>query len=206
VARGRDPETVTTAVFAITAIVLYLLPLGVLRQGYWFDRYLLPVLPLAMILAWTSSNASPQRAHGALGALLLVPYGLFAVAATHDYLSWSRARWQAVEVLLSEPGVSLEDVDAGGGREVKGWHLGHRVTRCDGDRGRETTAAPSWGDFSCLTRTGDERHVVSLSMKDGYRVTHEYVFSRWLPFRAQPFYVLRRQDTKPSDDRAAGDG
>jgi hypothetical protein len=43
-------------------------------------------------------------------------------------------------------------------------------------------------------------------MKDGYRVTHEYVFSRWLPFRAQPFYVLRRQDTKPSDDRAAGDG
>ena len=146
VARGRDPETVTTAVFAITAIVLYLLPLGVLRQGYWFDRYLLPVLPLAMILAWTSSNASPQRAHGALGALLIVPYGLFAVAATHDYLSWSRARWQAVEVLLSEPGVSLEDVDAGGGREVKGWHLGHRVTRCDGDRGRETTAAPSWGD------------------------------------------------------------
>ena len=179
----------------------------VFRELHRFDHWAEAVGQLAgpsqAVLALARAG---QRAHGALGALLLVPYGLFAVAATHDYLSWSRARWQAVEVLLSEPGVSLEDVDAGGGREVKGWHLGHRVTRCDGDRGRETTAAPSWGDFSCLTRTGDERHVVSLSMKDGYRVTHEYVFSRWLPFRAQPFYVLRRQDTKPSDDRAAGDG
>lgn len=194
--RTRD-ERVAIAVFAITAIALYLVPLGAMRPGYWFDRYLLPVLPLAMLLVSMGPGAGskPGSARGRawLGAMLLVSSGLFTVVATHDYLSWNRARWKAVEAVLAQPGISPRDVDAGGGREVRGWYLGHRVAQChDGRPDNAGGAERSWRDFSCLSSAGHERYVISLRARDGYRVAGEYVFNRWLPFRAQRFYMLQR--------------
>jgi hypothetical protein len=52
---------------------------------------------------------------------MMFAYGGFTVAATHDYLSWNRVRWQALHHLMQEDQISLSHI--GGGFEFNGWYL-----------------------------------------------------------------------------------
>src|SRR5216684_2548164 len=47
--------------------------------------------------------------------------GVFSVAGTHDYLSWNRVRWQALNNLMQEQHVSPKQMD--GGVEFNAWYL-----------------------------------------------------------------------------------
>ena len=184
--------------FAVALTVLYALPISVLRPEHWFDRYLLPLMPPAMVLLAVASGgdrAQGSRWRAPIAAVLVASYGLFSILATHDYLVWHRARWQAVEAVRAGEGVSPRRIDAGGGREFRGWHLGHRVSGCNaGLRGGAEAEARSWADFTCLRRTGDEPYVVSLAVREGYDVVREHRLGTWLPMQARRFYLLRRHE------------
>ncbi|HEX7478917.1 MAG TPA: glycosyltransferase family 39 protein [Polyangiales bacterium] len=80
-----------------------------------FDRYLLPLLPLILLLAL---DVLPEPVVASRWALLLLALGgLWAVAGTREYLSWNDARWAAVRA-LSAQGIPDDQVD--GGYEVNG--------------------------------------------------------------------------------------
>jgi hypothetical protein len=75
-----------------------------------FDRYLLPVLPIAALLALDAVPA--QVARSPLLFAGLAAFWLFAMAGTREYLAWNGARAAAVKALI-EGGVDFEDIDAG---------------------------------------------------------------------------------------------
>jgi hypothetical protein len=80
-----------------------------------FDRYLLPVLPVVLLLGVDAAPPGLTRSPVALACVILT--GLFSVALTHEYLSWNDARQRAVQALLVH-GIASTDID--GGFEVNG--------------------------------------------------------------------------------------
>ena len=196
---ARRPSTCSSAAAAalLTAVVaaLYILPIATLQAGYWFDRYLLPVLPLLMVLISIGANRSMVSRSIAVGpvvgAALLAFYGVVAVSMTHDYLAWNRTRWQALELLLQETGSPREYVD--GGFEFNGWFFGSSIEECNPQRARARhTSDRSWGDFTCIWDRRSAQYFVSPVVGAGNRVEQSHSFTRWFPPGKQQLYVLRR--------------
>lgn len=92
------------------AYLLLLLPRGVL--GFSFDRYLLPLLPIALILLL---RLYEERVHLDLpwfSKALVLLFALYAVAGTHDAFSKYRA-WAAAVDELRAAGVPDTAIDGG---------------------------------------------------------------------------------------------
>jgi uncharacterized membrane protein YesL len=72
-------------IFIISAGLIYFLPLGI---GGFFDRYLIFLVPLSLMLISISTikrsnvQMSPRLVY--LGSFILLLWGLFTVGATHD--------------------------------------------------------------------------------------------------------------------------
>jgi hypothetical protein len=117
--RGKIPGElpVVLQIFSIFAIV-YTGTLFFQSSLLTFDRYLLPLIPLALIavLLWTQklSGVSPT----AVNWCLMTIFALFGVAISHDYYAALQARltaFQRVEAL----GVAAKHIC--GGLELDGW-------------------------------------------------------------------------------------
>ena len=90
--RSSQSATYTFRLGALLFVFGYLLYL--LSDYYQFDRYMLPLMPFAILLARSEQRVSRLRLWGAV--LIYIPVVYFSVAGTHDYLDWNRARWQAL--------------------------------------------------------------------------------------------------------------
>jgi len=108
----------------VSAYAASLLLVGFSLHMPLFDRYLFLFVPAILVLVVTKETRSgymPERRwRGALSLMLVLVYATVAVAATHDYLAWNRARWMATRTLM-EAGVSPHQID--GGYEFNGWYL-----------------------------------------------------------------------------------
>ena len=146
--------------------------------GY-FDRYLLPLVPVALLVAVSILNSTRGTERPAsptvfrTGLALALGFGLFGVAATHDYFAWNRARWLALDDLTQAAGILPESID--GGYEFNGLY-------------RYDPAKPWWW-------AGDEEYVVSFGPMPGYCETASYPFRRWAPGGDASISVLRRCGT-----------
>ncbi len=106
------------AIFCWSMIVVYA---GFLMlELYFLDRYYLILVPLLLMVllqdqAWNFNKITTVIA---ISALLLL--AAFSITATHDYLSWNRARWQALDYLTEEKNIPPNRID--GGFEFNGWH------------------------------------------------------------------------------------
>lgn len=128
---------------------------------YLIDRYLLPFVPFLMIFMAIVAGRFTK-----FGWVLLGAYALFSVIATHDYLSWNRARWQVAEQ-LSAQGVKPEQMD--GGFEFNGWHkTGSVVTQ------REYGLKSWW-----FVR--DNEWMISFGPVWGYDSLFAVPYRRWMP-------------------------
>lgn len=109
--RAATPEDRAPALLAAT-LAIYCAPL--VLTGF-YDRYLLPALPWTFGLIAASAMRDTRRVqprHAVAWALVAV-IAIFAVAGTRDYLAWNRARWQAIDYLLTEVGVPPLQIDGG---------------------------------------------------------------------------------------------
>jgi hypothetical protein len=181
--------------FGLGVTGLYLLPIAALPENYWFDRYLIAVLPpLMMVIALGASIQGaprPPRAAALALAATLVILGIGSAMSTHDYLAWNRLRWDAFASLLREPGVRPEAVY--GGFEINGWLFGHRLDTCAPSHRRDAHAGDrSWGDFACLQSSGATTYLLGRVRQPGYRVHAEYELRRLLPLGKHSLFVLRR--------------
>ena len=89
-----------------------------------YDRYLLLVLPCAIVLAFLQAHQpragvpTPQRA---VAWAVLAVITLFGMLAVRDSLAWQRARWQVIDAVL---GVGVDPETIEGGYEFDGWTRG----------------------------------------------------------------------------------
>jgi 4-amino-4-deoxy-L-arabinose transferase-like glycosyltransferase len=183
--RERDPETNHRrchAVFLITTGVTYFGPIGLPYQ-LMLDRYVLPVLPLFMVMALLDPGVERRRPPAlALVASLLLALGFasYTIATTHDYFVWQRAAWATFADLTETKKIAPEDIDGG-------FEFNNQI--------------PNWRDISTtsvnsqLVENADKRqYSVSYSELPGRRVIERRRCKVWLPYSPHEIFVLRRID------------
>jgi hypothetical protein len=164
---------------------LLLSALGSLLQAhYYFDRYLLVLVPLAAAALAASPRGLGTGPAFAVPALLL---GVWGVAGTHDYMQWNRARWDLLQGLEAR-GVDARRID--GGMEYNGDRLaavlGTAPTDADARRGQPASRKSWWWVV-------DDEFVIAFSDLEGYSITEEREWTRWLPPGQGRVLLLQRK-------------
>ncbi|MGH2615601.1 MAG: hypothetical protein ACRDJC_10210 [Thermomicrobiales bacterium] len=148
------------------------------------DRYLLPLVPLAIALAlWGLRGV---RIALPLGWIFAAALAVFAIAGTRDYLVFMRAIWAMGEEAVAA-GVPLERLDAGSGWD--GYHL-YEYGLENGIRSRTTKGGPWWVYF--YAPATDSAYVVSGKPLPRHLVVARRPYSSWLQTRPTNVYLLRR--------------
>lgn len=186
-------------VFNLSFVSLYLLAIAALNKKYWFDRYLILLIPMLMLLIVGSNIKFPNKKLNQgifpIAAAIFLLYGAFTVSATHDYLAVNRVRWQSLNYLMNELRVLPEQID--GGFEFSGLYFGNRLETCNHQYQTSKPTDLSWGSFTCLWREGRGngevyQYMIGLLPNPKYRIEKQYSCRKWLPWREQKLYVLRR--------------
>lgn len=141
----------------------------------FFDRYSLPLMVGVALLVL------PTRWKGRLpftfaGVLLLAVFACFSVAATHDYLSWNRARHAAYH-RLRERGIPPGRID--GGFEINAWLRAGPFNPVD-KRGK------SWWPVN------RDDYALAFGPIEGFTPEGGVAFPTWLPPGRDSLYILRR--------------
>jgi hypothetical protein len=163
--RRREP------VPAFLALVTALLFLGtLLHTRYYFDRYLLIVVPFAIAAVSASAEVRPSRT--SLGLAVVLAW--YAIAGTHDYLAWNRARYAGLAA-LTDAGVSPRAID--GGMEFNAWHLAAELGTWPSDAQAHRGQAPTTKSWWWVV---DDRFVASFRPLPGYAGQRSLPYRRWL--------------------------
>ncbi|MEM5330010.1 hypothetical protein VSR34_25915 [Paraburkholderia sp. JHI2823] len=182
--RKRQFDTsMTVRAFLLFNALIYLAPLFL--AGY-FDRYLLvPTFALLALftIEWqTSASAQhtgkarpPARGFAAAAVFVLLLTSAYAVAGTHDYMSWNRARWTLLDALLSQ-GVKPAQID--GGEEFNG-------TYTYDPKYVDTPSKSFWWVI-------DDEYIVQFGEEDGYHTIASVDVHGWLPNFRTKLLALRR--------------
>lgn len=161
---------------------IYFLPLGL---SFFFDRYLLLFLPLLMsIILCFLGDISKFRIGNKTIILSLITifiFGGFTIASTHDYLSWNRIRWEAINNLMLEKEISPKHID--GGFEFNGWYLYNPEQNIY--HKRKSKEVWWWVE--------QDDYVISFSPIEGYDVSKQYLLKNWLPFKTDRILVSKKQ-------------
>ena len=162
--------------FLFWVIILNFIPIIII--GY-YDRYLVffPVLVFALLLRQFPLDGVKRRAL-ILGPVIFVVlvFLLFSLGATHDYMSWNRARWQALDFLTEDMGIPPNKID--GGFEFNGWHLY--------DPGYIESPEKSYWWIE------DDDYAVTFGPMIGYDEVRRFPFKRWIPFETAFIHVMKK--------------
>ena len=160
---------------------IYFLPLGL---SFFFDRYLLLLLPLSMVMVLQCLNNIKRFQLNLktkfFTVLTISSIGLFTVAATHDYLSWNRVRWQALENLMQQQ-ITPDRID--GGFEFNGWYLY--------DPNYQIYQKIKNNDVWWWSEKND--YIIAFSPIEGYTAIEQYPLQNWLPFPSDRILVLHKK-------------
>lgn len=175
----RSPEDARRSSFSVLVLLAALLHMAPMAGAGFLDRYMIILVPLALTAVLQAARArdatlGPLQLRVGLAVAFLL--GALSVAGTHDYLSWNRARWAALEHLTEDVGVRPTDVD--GGFEFNGYYLYDEKYRVRSD--------VSWWWVQ------DDAYVVAFGPIGGYEAAWTYSFRRWLPPGEGRVLVLRK--------------
>jgi 4-amino-4-deoxy-L-arabinose transferase-like glycosyltransferase len=180
--QGKDTHKSLLLLMLLSLAFLYFIPIGI--AGI-FDRYVVFLLPFSMSLNLVAGglpeSVKVERAHGVLTVALLMAYCSFSVGATHDYLAWNRSRWQALDYLTGQCGVSPKRID--GGFEFNGWHGYTPSFPSTGGSGKENK---SWWWVE------DDEYMISFGAVPGYEEMKRYTYQKWIPYCRDNMFILHR--------------
>jgi hypothetical protein len=158
--------------------------------GLAYDHYLLPWLPLFLILLTRALCRPGVEPKWRFGWAALVVFAAYGVGATHDYWAASRARVRAAEI-LEAAGVSRRHID--GGFDWNGWTQlmdeGY-ICRSDARPPSGGSACPQTPDewFRSVTPIVDPQYFLAFSPVPGL-VSSRFApvsYCAWMPpFRRQ---------------------
>lgn len=172
-------------------LLVYSYVLLILYSGFlfisisFFDRYLMISLILILIILIASYGDTLTKERNYIKKIfacmffLLIAY--FSIAATHDYISWNRARWKAINYLLNEKNVSPSLID--GGFEFNGYYK-------TGQR-RATDDKKSWWFVD------NDDYVISFGKLINYTSVKTYTFPYLLLGSNNKIEILKRDSISP---------
>lgn len=148
------------------------------------DRYLLPLLPIAIaLLLWALRDI---RLVMPVAWVLTVLLGAFSVAAARDFFAFQEATWSMAEQAV-DMGIPLTKLD--GGASWDGYFL--YDYSIENGIATQTVRGPWWTDlFGPAT---DSTYVVSTRPLPGYDVVREMAYSSWLEEEDLQVLLLREQ-------------
>jgi len=161
--------------------LFYIVPVAILNSiGEAYDRYVLFLVPLGITtIIIFATDVGPSKTWSsaiALAVVSLALYGSFSVAGTHDYLSWNRARWQALNDLMTERRLPASQID--GGYEFNGWSL----------RDSEYRTTPQ----EKLSSVDRDDFLVAFGPVQGFTEIRRYPYRRWIAPAQGNILVLQR--------------
>jgi hypothetical protein len=162
--------------FLFTAALLYIF---LLVNVYMFDRYVLVFVPMGLMmlfLVFPSQLVSMPRRVYAWCFALLMPFIIYDVTATHDYMAWNRAKWKALDVMTGIHRVSPLEMD--GGYEFNGIH--------NYDVGYVSEPGKSWWWVA------DDKYVTGMGPLAGYHVFHKEPYYSWTRLEEKNVFILER--------------
>lgn len=170
--RGQTDDAPGYYLSAIIAIMLY--AAIVMINFTYFDRYLLPLLPVIILLIMPRNTAEMRLkvSYRLLFYIFFIGYASFGILGTRHYLQWNRMRWEMVTSIENE-GVPTEKID--GGHEYNGWN------------GAEIDRDGKWD-------TAGKDYVISFTRLDGFDVLREGIMSNPLTGRSYSLYLLKRTE------------
>jgi hypothetical protein len=194
-----QPNWLVWTITAVTFASFSLLMAGLLRRAcreqafFWwlilghvllfallwllFDRYLLSLVPVFMVLLLNSSELRSQR----LAVVLVSVTAVYSLIGVRDHLSYNRALWQAVDE-MERLGVPISETD--GGYVVNGWRQYAHPKNAPRDP-EGGVAVPMMNVKSILP------YVIANGSLRGYRVIRSIPYRRWLG-RSRSIYLLER--------------
>ena len=162
--------------FILSNIILYV---GFLMLDvYFFDRYFIPLILLAIIFLMTFiSTIKIHPFSWFLATAVLATLMTFSITATHDYLSWNRARWKGLNYLTEEIKISPKKID--GGFEFNGWHKTAEEKNEEGPK--------SWWWVA------DDEYVISFGELGWFNKYKAFPFKTYLPPATDTIYILKKK-------------
>ncbi|HWY32772.1 MAG TPA: glycosyltransferase family 39 protein, partial [Candidatus Acidoferrum sp.] len=163
-------------VFLLLISVIYM---GQTILGALFDRYLVPIIPFLtgfLVLFRSQDELRFKSIRYAMILATILGFSIFSVCGTRDYLAWNRARWEALDNLMSEEQVKPQNID--GGFEFNGFYLYNP--------GYQNTPGKSrWWVV-------DDTYLITFKPILGYSILHDYHYTHWMPPYTGNIYVLQR--------------
>jgi hypothetical protein len=193
----------SSVVFLIATCSFYTGPIILSFLPLW-DRYPFGIMPLALALigkgVCSAGREEPEapfqlRPIGLAAGLVCLMLSLtFTVAATHDYLDWSRARWNTDVSLAQELAIPATDIDGG-------WEYNNYIANLDrlykSRHERDLAMSPKEIRFEPWGESIDRPYRVSAHLATGYEVIRKVSLSPWLPLAPSEFIVSKRIDPSP---------
>lgn len=172
------PEVPINLLFFVTGVTYFFILIAVGGSVPIFDRYLIIFIPLGILVVCNVRFEIPRRlGKGApISVFLLIFLFLFSSVSTHDYLSWNRTRWIALQNLITYNKIDPNLID--GGYEFNGWFLYDSKYRSSKEK--------SWWWVA-----GNE-YIVASGPIVGYSEIRRYGFKRWLLLAESNILVLRK--------------
>ncbi len=161
-----------TLVFALTNLALYIGFL--LLDLHCFDRYFFQILPLLLICLSPKEPIIPSNRAAVFSLVFLLFFAVFSITTTHDYLSWNRGRWQALDYLTQTKKITPNQID--GGFEFNGWHK---------PGPRDSGGGKSWWWVD------REDYIVTFGDMDGFTKEKGFPYECWLPPGVDSIFILK---------------
>lgn len=163
---------------------------GVLPPSFHFrnwivsvDRYLLPMLPLALCLGfWALRGLRPS--FGAAWVVVAIS-ALISIAGTRDFLELQNGTWEVARAAI-DSGIPMTALDAGAawdGYALYDYSTTHRLAP-------QTPDGPWWTNLFAPATTSD--YVVATAPLDGYQEIGHLEVPNWLDARPTFIYLLQR--------------
>ena len=176
-------------IFVILSILIYFAPLAFVG---FFDRYLLLLIPLSMVVVIinepivSQSYSLNKRIFPILLSISLI-FGIFTVGSTHDYLSLNRTRWQALDYLTKEQHISPHLID--GGNEFNSWYLFNPNDKYSNNfKPNPKKPKQSWWFVD------KDDYMITFGPLNGYSILEKYTYDTWLPSSPKNIFILRKKE------------
>jgi len=165
----------------------------VMLIGGTYDRYLIPLIPVLSVLMLTRLPEQDEddpasmmnRQLGRCAAVFFFLVGAwFSVAGTTNYLSWNKARWNALRFLTYEAGIPPTHID--GGFEFNGYY-NYNDTDITRLKEEADPAKKSWWWVQ------DDEFMISFGPVEGYTIVRTFPCQHtFFPFVSENIFVLKR--------------
>lgn len=153
-------------VLSLVFFAVYLTPFLIVGV---YDRYLLPLFPIAIVFLGVNSSKVPKKnfqycTYGFLGILTW-----FSVCAVHDHLSWNRVRWD----VLNELTETIPKNQIQGGVEYVTWNFFSEEEE------------KWWENITPV-------YTLVFKPNPNQKIVEKYTYSRWLPGKGEMYLVQNK--------------